>query len=85
LFWLVLVVALTLGWWRDHKHAEEVTAKQAQQLVEDNAQITEMKIGNITRDEAKPAPPQPDQRIDNMPIMHPPKDYQSMPNAGVGK
>jgi len=87
LLWLVLVVALAVGWWFDHKHAEEANVNQALQLVEDNAQLTEMRneLGIISRQVAKPAPLQPEQPIDNMPIMHPPKDYQTMPNAGVGK
>jgi len=87
LFWLLLVAALAVGWWLDHKHAEEANVNQALQLESDKSQLTEMRkeLGIISRSITKQATPQPEQPIDNMPIMHPPKDYQSMPNSGVGK
>jgi hypothetical protein len=90
LLWLALVVALTVGWWFDHKHAKEANMNQALQLESDKSQLSEMRkelgiiFHSITRQET-PQPPQLEQPIDNMPIMHPPKDYQSMPNAGAGK
>lgn len=82
LLWLMIVIALTSIWFLEHKQLKETAAElssahmrmgQMENLVLRNAQ-------NLMRPQLTQQ--EPEQPLDNMPIMRPPAKYQTIPNLG---